>query len=399
MSDILLTYGWVRSSYGALRNLSDHGLDVSISDSSIIGMSQFSKYSKSFDKYVSHYEDEEIFVQNILDICDKRGVSLIFPSHNETEILARHKDRFPKNLTKILPDADLCELFNNKAKAYDLCSTLGIPVPKRIQYSDPNTIVEILSKSGIQKSVIKLLTGNSSKGVFYAENPNDAQNLVMQLIEVHGLVPNRYPQIEEYIDGDGFGCSVLYSEGRFIAHFTHKRLRDKIATGGTSTFRVSAEHKGIEDATKKIFDHVGWNGLAMCEFKVCQRTGKFWFIEINPRMWGSISLAIQAGVEFPYLAWLSSKNGVEAALEYHQASKLKFGWKARWLLGDLFVVLDKIVRLKFREGWSVIRRERADSIDDFFWDDPFVFIGEALAYLIRVLSKRNINPADKGMIR
>ena len=36
---------------------------------------------------------------------------------------------------------------------------------------------------------------------------------------------NRYPQIEEYVEGEGYGCSVLYSKGEFIAHFTQKTKR------------------------------------------------------------------------------------------------------------------------------------------------------------------------------
>ena len=131
------------------------------------------------------------------------------------------------------------------------------------------------------------------------EKPEHTQNLVTELIEKYKLTPSRYPQIEEYVNGEGYGCSVLYSKGKFITHFTHRRLRDKIETGGTSTYREAAVHKGIEAATKAIFNSLGWNGLAMCEFKVCPDTGRFWFIEINPRMWGSISLAIESGVQFP----------------------------------------------------------------------------------------------------
>ena len=68
MSDVLLTYSWVRSSYSALRNLEKHGLKVVASDSSCIGMSQFSRFSSGFKKYTSHYEDEKKFISDILNI-------------------------------------------------------------------------------------------------------------------------------------------------------------------------------------------------------------------------------------------------------------------------------------------------------------------------------------------
>ena len=330
MTDILLTYGWVRSSYNALRNLKKHDLKVAVSDSSSIGMSQFSRFSSGFTKYTSHYENEDKFISDILNICSSNEIKLILPSHNETEIIARHRYKFSDNLVAMIPDESHCRMFNNKSDAYDFVSNIGIPVPFRIEYADPNLISEGLKNKGIKKTVIKLLTGNSSKGVFYGENPDHAQSIVKRLIEKYNLDKNRYPQIEEYVEGEGYGCSVLYSKGEFIAHFTHRRLRDKIETGGTSTFREVAVHDGIEAATKTIFDSLGWNGLAMCEFKVCPKTGRFWFIEVNPRMWGSISLAIESGVQFLYLAWLCATQGSKQAIDYHASCDVNLTWKARW---------------------------------------------------------------------
>jgi len=398
MSDVLLTYGWVRSSYSALRNLKKHDLKVVVSDSSCIGMSQFSRFSSGFNKYTSHYQNEEKFISDILDICSSHEIKLLLPSHNETEIIARHRHKFNDGLVAMIPDESHCKMFNNKSDAYDYVSNIGVPVPTRIKYSDPNVISQMLREKGVERTVIKLLTGNSGKGVFYGKNAEHAQTIVKMLIEKYALAESRYPQIEEYVQGEGYGCSVLYNSGKYITHFTHRRLRDKIETGGTSTFREAAVHRGIEAATQAIFDSLGWNGLAMCEFKVCSETGRFWFIEVNPRMWGSISLAIEAGVQFPYLAWLCATEGSSQAIDYHASCKVKSRWKARWLLGDIFIVLGKIFKLEFSAAWNIIIEEKADSIDDFFWDDPLVFIGEVLSYVKTTILKRSINPSEKGML-
>lgn len=398
MTDVLLTYGWVRSSYSALRNLSKHNLTIVVSDSSTIGMSQFSRLSSGFKRYTSHYENEDKFIKDVLDICSSEEVKVILPSHNETEIIARHRHKFSADLVAMIPDESHCLMFNNKSDAYDYVSRIGIPVPSRIKYTTPNSISQLLVARGVNKTVIKLLTGNSGKGVFYGESPEHAQSIVNELIEKYKLAPSRYPQVEEYVTGEGYGCSVLYSNGKYIAHFTHKRLRDKIESGGTSTFREAAVHEGIEAAAKTIFDSLGWNGLAMCEFKVCPDTSRFWFIEVNPRMWGSISLAIESGVQFPYLAWLCATQGASQAIDYHKSCTINSDWKARWLLGDIFIVLGKLFKLEFRSIWNILREEKANSIDDFFWDDPFAFLGEVLAYLKTTISKRSINPSEEGML-
>jgi predicted ATP-grasp superfamily ATP-dependent carboligase len=40
--------------------------------------------------------------------------------------------------------------------------------------------------------------------------------------------------------------------------------------------------------------------MSMAEFKWDDATGEFWLLEINGRFWGSLPLALAAGVDFPY---------------------------------------------------------------------------------------------------
>ena len=123
--------------------------------------------------------------------------------------------------------------------------------------SSPDT-----EQHGIGRSVVKLLTGNSGKGVFYGANIDETIEIVEQLITEYNLSKERFPLVEEVVQGEGFGCSILYHKGELAAHFTHKRLREKIETGGTSTLRESASSTAeLEAATKRIFSSLGYNGL------------------------------------------------------------------------------------------------------------------------------------------
>jgi predicted ATP-grasp superfamily ATP-dependent carboligase len=398
MNDVLLTYGWVRSSYAALRNLAGHNLKVFCADSYPVGMCQWSRYKSGFMQYPSHYKDEEAFIDAISRACETRGISLIFPSHNETEILARHKDKLPARTTALLPDAAHCRLFNNKSATYELVKSLGVPVPARLEYREPAAVAHAIREAGFSQSVIKLLTGNSAKGVFYADTPEEAQAIVLKLVADFGLTADRYPQIEERVYGEGAGCSVLYWHGEPVASFGHRRLREKIKTGGTSTLRESMHHLAIESAAHAVFRAVGWHGLAMAEFKLCPHTGKFWFIEINPRMWGSIPLAINAGVEFPYLAWLCATEGPDRARHYHSQCSVRYPWRGRWLLGDMMLAATQVAKRDFRDAWLTLFDSRSDCLDDFYLDDPLAFLGEIGYYGSRFLSTLSTNPAEDGMV-
>ena len=52
---------------------------------------------------------------------------------------------------------------------------------------------------------------------------------------------------------------------------------------------------------KELLDALNWHGVAMVEFKREERTGHLYLMEINPKFWGSLDLALASGVNFPVL--------------------------------------------------------------------------------------------------
>ena len=55
---------------------------------------------------------------------------------------------------------------------------------------------------------------------------------------------------------------------------------------------------------RALLDHLDWHGLACIEYIEDQSTGEFVLVEINPRMWQSLPVAVDAGADFPYYYWL-----------------------------------------------------------------------------------------------
>jgi len=70
---------------------------------------------------------------------------------------------------------------------------------------------------------------------------------------------------------------------------------------------------------------MAWHGVAMVEFKV-SADGTPYLMEVNARFWGSLQLAIDAGVDFPWLLYqLATGRDVESDDDYVT------GVKSRWL--------------------------------------------------------------------
>jgi predicted ATP-grasp superfamily ATP-dependent carboligase len=85
----------------------------------------------------------------------------------------------------------------------------------------------------------------------------------------------------------------------------------------------------MRDYAERLLSTANWFGPAMVEFRV-DPDGKPWLMEINGRFWGSLQLAIDCGVDFPWLLYrLCQGEQARGPGDY------VVGRRLRWLLGDL----------------------------------------------------------------
>lgn len=135
--------------------------------------------------------------------------------------------------------------------------------------------------------------------------------------------------VQPFVPGHGEAVFLLCRDGETRVHFAHRRLREKPPSGGQSVLRESIPtDPALLAASERLLAELRFTGVAMVEFR---RTpdGRASLMEINPRLWGSLQLAIDAGVDFPRLM-LALFRG-----EDPPATPARAGVRTRWLLGDL----------------------------------------------------------------
>jgi hypothetical protein len=113
------------------------------------------------------------------------------------------------------------------------------------------------------------------------------------------LPPSAYPLIlQQRIVGPGTGIFLLLWDGRVRAVFAHRRLREKPPAGGVSVYRESiVADPALVERSRRLLARLHWQGVAMVEFKIDAFTGTPYLMEINGRFWGSLQLAIDAGID------------------------------------------------------------------------------------------------------
>lgn len=117
-----------------------------------------------------------------------------------------------------------------------------------------------------------------------------------------------WPVIQGFVAGQGKGVFTVCDHGTPRAWFAHERLRDVRPTGSGSSLRRSAIlDPRLREPAERLLRTMGWHGPAMVEFRD-DGVRPPWLMEVNGRLWGSLQLAISAGVDFPRL-WLEVLRG------------------------------------------------------------------------------------------
>jgi len=306
-----------------------------------LNTSFFSRYCSRRVIYPSPRRFPDQFIEFLLNEIKKNHYDCLFPMEEETLLLvAKHRDEIYSHTSVLIPELKKLEFVRAKGNLIRFAEAHGIPVPKtvyalptpepcKVQGSPAPDVVQGTVASIPIPAVIKPRISSGSFGISYVKRQED---LLPAYHDVHRLYP--HPLIQEWIpDGLGtFGFSALLDEGSNVkAAFIHKKLRMYPVQGGPSTLREGVYHPQIMELGISLLKALKWTGIAMAEFKVDPRDGIPKLMEVNPRFWGSLQLAIISGVDFPWLMLRMALGETFPPVLHYQVNK-----RCRWLLfGDI----------------------------------------------------------------
>ena len=81
---------------------------------------------------------------------------------------------------------------------------------------------------------------------------------------------------------------------------TLKKLKENPPSGGVAQAGITVKNKTLNQIGTAIMKNIkGWRGPFVAEFKYYKN--KYYFMEVNPRLFGYTALAAEAGINFPLL--------------------------------------------------------------------------------------------------
>ncbi len=387
-ASVLVVEGETRSAVAIARSLGKRGIPVWVGASKWSALGARSRYARGTVRHPSPALDAEGFAAAVEQACKLGRGDLIFPTSDVAlNILTGARERLPARSLRCLASAEALEAISDKGSLLRLAAERGVPVPPTyfVQHrQDLERLAARLSYPVVVKTRRSRvqMDGRWRTGArAYAATP-------LALIGLYDRTRLLDPQplIQEYVPGHGCGVFVLANRGQVRALFAHRRVRENPPWGGVSVLSESCDpHPLARDAAVEVLRALRWHGVAMVEFRHDARDHIPKLMEINARFWGSLELAIQAGVDFPYLLYRMAQDGdVAPVMQY------RVGLRSRWLIGDL----DRLVWVmrgrqplngmtppaRWREAWEFARTATMAHLELERADDPLPAVVEAALY-------------------
>jgi len=349
---VLVTDGEQRAALAVVRSLGRAGYEVYVCSARPSSIAGASRYCAGSYQISDPLGDPAAFVSELMRVTVATKADVLLPV-TEAALLPVLPNRERFNCVIPFPSAGAFESICDKSMVLKAAAAQGLSVPAQIELAHAGDSATL--SGGPQFPLVlkpsRSVTGKEGErvraGVAYAASTNDLSQALTS------IPANAYPVLmQQRINGPGFGISVLVWDGILRAAFAHRRIREKPPSGGVSVLRESIPlDQNLLSRSLALLGDFGWEGVAMVEYKLDASSGTPYLMEINGRLWGSLQLAIDAGVDFPKLLVGLALGGDPAPVTTY-----KVGVRSRWEWGDVDHLLATVLHASKFSGFSDTRR-------------------------------------------
>lgn len=291
---VLVTDPTYKHSLGVCRSLAKAGFEVHTIGQGV-GLTRF---SSSVTKVHNISENPPNLVGSLIDVVDKENISLILPvGARSVEEISSNRDLLSGKVSFALAPKSSIEIGLDKVRTIKKAEEIGVSVPKTWVFE--NQVDFIRELQNVPLPLVVKGAGEIRKfPTVYIETIESRSEFILKQSYLTAFLDGPLV-VQSKIEGKGMGFFALYQNGGCVRMFMHQRLRELPATGGASWAAKGIYSQSLMDQGVALLDSLEWHGPAMVEFKQPNDESDAVLMEVNPKFWGSLDLAIASGVDFP----------------------------------------------------------------------------------------------------
>ncbi len=295
---------------GAARNLAKYQVPVWIVDHEL-SIACYSRRVQGFYSYASDATDEQI-VEFLLRLAGEQGFEqvVLFPDSDRTvKLLAQQRERLRQRyIVNSLP-WEVIQYFYDKRLTSQLAQQQGVPTPfcltvPSLEDLDPHNLTFPLVLKPAFSTLLRDVTGKKAFRVDSLDELKSVFPVVTLFARPEEIL------IQEYLPGHSrnlYSCCGYFKDGLPRYSLEVRRSRQYPPDFGyNSTYVETVQIPELKALAERLMQPTGYSGLAEVEFMYNERSQRYELLEVNPRIWGFHTIAIRAGMDLPYYAYLDA---------------------------------------------------------------------------------------------
>ena len=289
MENVIVTDVKYRMALAPIRELAKRGYGIIVVDfEDVPDKERLGNYSRYIKSKLSVHETEEKFVEDIKEICKaERNILLPVNRKSLTKVIENSVE-LSKCCDFLVPTQKALELADDKNTICQIAKKVGVPVPRTTSLEEHKDIDE-MAKNVNYPCIIKYRNGEAmgKKPKDRYKIVNTEEEFVKAYTEMNKIDKN--PIASDYIKGHDLGIAVVVNEEHKIVDFIcYESYREYPIEGGPTCYLKTIFSRKLLIYASRLLEEIKFTGIAMLDFR--GTVEEPYFLEINPRVWGSANV-------------------------------------------------------------------------------------------------------------
>jgi predicted ATP-grasp superfamily ATP-dependent carboligase len=247
---------------------------------------------------------DERFVSVLLELLRARHFDVLMPfSSDAVYAVSKHAGAFPAGGPGfVVPPLGSFLLAHDKHRLATMCERLEVPVPRTVVGNGDDELEEIAEELRFPVVVKARQSIGGGHGVRFVGSKAELRRAIEEVRSTRSLSAIEdfeRPLVQEFVPGPVHDACALALHGKVVNVVTQCRLLMLPVSGGVGAVAVTTRNRTVEELARRVLEELEWHGPANVEFKYDLRDGRYKLLELNPRVWGTLDLAIRVGMDFP----------------------------------------------------------------------------------------------------
>lgn len=240
--------------------------------------------------------DGEAFIRELAAAAVQLSAAAVLPTAEHHLLVLAGRDADFAGITLAVPPRESVERATNKALLPELAAHVGLRTPPTLKLARGDSMamgtVDVPTFVKPLRSWIRNPDGTLSQ---YSAHrvPTDK---IQQALD---NFPNGEALIQPYVSGTLCSVSGVAWEGELICALHQDSLRVWPVLAGVSSYaKTVPPNVELEQAVSRLLQVIAWSGPFQVQF-IRSPDGECYLLDLNPRIYGSLALAVGAGLNLP----------------------------------------------------------------------------------------------------